>query len=164
MLRDPQNLGEIVVVDPYRNIPIHVPATLGHRKYAEGLTLHQHGVVLANAKAANRNVAFDDLVEAKASLAELAMRLLQHPGRRGVEKAVARFIGTDEMRRHRSKIEVETPNDQVASLRDLLAPEPLPTRGKQPATDEPYEELDDLELLRRTGGFAVHSAEGGPLA
>lgn len=163
VLRDPQNLGQIVVIDPYRNIPIHVPATLGHRKYAEGLTLHQHGVVLANVKTANRNVAFDDLVEAKAALAELAMRFLHHPGRRGVEKAVARFIGTDELRRHRSKIEVEKPSDEAASLRDLLAPEPLSALGEQPTTDEPYEEVDDLEFLRRTGGFAVHTAEGGPL-
>lgn len=163
VLRDPQNLGQIVVVDPYRNIPINVPSTLGHRKYAEGLTLHQHEVVLANVKAANRNVAFDDLVEAKAALAELAMRFLHHPGRRGVEKAVARFIGPDELRRHRSKIEVEKPSDEAASLRDLLAPEPLSAFGEQPPTDEPDGEIDDLECLRSTGGFAVQTAEGGPL-
>lgn len=55
VLRDPQNLGEIVVVDPYRNMPIQVPATLGHRKYAQGLTLRQHQVVLSNVKAVNRD-------------------------------------------------------------------------------------------------------------
>ena len=91
------------------------------------------------------------------------MRFLHHPGRRGVEKAVARFIGTDELRRHHSKIEVEKPSDQAASLRDLLAPEPLSAFGEQPSTDEPDEEIDDLECLRRTGGFAVRTAEGGPL-
>lgn len=164
VLRDPQNLGEIVVVDPYRNVPIHVPATLGHRKYADGLTLHQHQVVLANVKAANRDVTFDDLVEAKAALAELAMRFLRHPGRRSVEKAVARFIGADEMRRYRSAVDVEKPKDQVASLHDLLAAEPPPAFGEQPPTDEPYQEVDDLEFLRRTRGFAVRTVEGGPLA
>jgi putative transposase len=165
VLRDPQNLGEIVVVNPYDNVPIQVPATLGHREYAEGLTLHQHQVVLANVKAANRNVALDDLVEAKAALANLAMQLLHHPGRRGVEKAVARFIGADKMRGHRSKIEVDKPNDQYASLKALLAPEPHPASGG-PASfiEAPCEEADDLDFLRSTGGFAIHIAAGGPLA
>ena len=89
---------------------------------------------------------FDDLVEAKAALAELAMRFLRHPGRRSVEKAVARFIGADEMRRHRSAIEVKNPDDPNGLLCDLLAPKPLSSVGKEyPVTDKPYEDTDDLK-------------------
>lgn len=165
VLRDPQDLGEIVLVDPYRSVPLHVPATLGHRKYAEGLTLHQHQVVLANVKASNRKVAFDDLVAAKAALAQLAMQFLHHPGHRGVEKAVARFIGADELRRHRSKIEVENADEESASLRALLEPAPLSAFEETASTvDALHEEADDLELLRSAGGFAVHTTEGGPQA
>lgn len=162
VLRDPQNLGEIIVVDPYRNVPIRIPATLGHRKYAEGLTLHQHQVVLTNVKTAKREVAFDDLVQAKAALAELAMQFLRHPGRRGVEKAVARFIGADQMRRHRSMVEVAKADHHSTSLWPVLESEPPLVLGEAvAAVNVPHEDADDLDLLRGTGGFAVHIAEGG---
>lgn len=162
VLRNPQNLGEIVVVDPYRNVPIQVPATVGHRDYAEGLTLHQHQVVLANAKAANREIDHDALLAAKASLAELSMRLLNHPGRRGVEKAVARFIGADLARRHRSSIQAAPNSGNERARRSLLSSRisarAVEAGGSGCRADAAGIGLDTLSVE----AFDFHVAEGGP--
>lgn len=170
VLRDPQDLGEIVVVDPYRNIPIRVPATNGHRAYADGLTLHQHQVILANAKAANREVDHKALLAAKASLAELSMRLLNHPGRRGVEKAVARFIGADLARRHRSYMQPAPNSKNGNQKRSLLNSRPVHRAAPETTTashDVQATDIDtdlELETLRRQARFEFHVIEGGPLA
>lgn len=163
VLRDPQDLGAIVVVDPYRKVPIRVPATLGHAAYATGLTLHQHQVVLSNARAANRKIELSDLMEAKAQLAELAMRILKHPGRRGIEKAVARFVGEGEMRRHRSAIQTPVPSGQYRRVAELLAHQSAQGgTGRLPVAID-LTEADDLDDLRQLGEFDVHVSDGGPL-
>ncbi len=166
VLRDPQDLGHITVVDPHRNEPIRVPATLGHREYAKGLTLNQHHVILANAKAANQEVDHDALVKTKASLADLAMRILHHPGRRGVEKAVARFIGADVQRRHRSELHSAPRSDdqgQTLSLLDARS-EIAGSAERTASADLPVDEGAELEALRRQTGFAFHVVDsGGPL-
>ena len=161
VVRNPQDLGSIVVIDPYRNSPIHVPATLGHSQYAEGLTLHQHHVVLSNVKSQNNDFEHKNLMNAKASLADLAMRMLNHPGRKGIEKAVARFIGKDLARRHRSQLEpasVTSPGSPFRALLDGAHAEQKPSELASIA-DPAADEWAELEVLRRESRFGFHVAD-----
>ena len=98
-VRDPYDLGSIQVIDPYNKRPIRVSATAAHASYATGLTLHQHKVNMANVKARKNQIDISDLLAVKAELAHIAMSILQHPGRRKVEKSVAKYLGGDFLRR-----------------------------------------------------------------
>lgn len=68
--RDPSDLGRIHVVDPYRNVSIEVPATGTWKKYADGLPLHQHDLIVKfhNATSKKAIEEAEDLLSSKRSL------------------------------------------------------------------------------------------------
>jgi len=68
--RDPSDLGRIWVVDPYRNASIEVPAVGTWKKYADGLPLHQHDLIVKfhNTTSKKAIEEAEDLLSAKRSL------------------------------------------------------------------------------------------------
>ena len=106
VVRDPFDLGVISVHNPYTGQIMRIPATGAHADYAHHLTLHQHRVIIANArKKRGERVKFNHLMDAKAQLVELALRILKHPGRKKIERTIARFLEIGATRRLFSLVE-----------------------------------------------------------
>jgi putative transposase len=152
IVRDPYDLGSITVIDPHAQRPVQIPATLAHEDYASGLTLHQHNVIMANARARKKKFDMSDLLASKAELAEIAMAILRHPGRRKIERAVARYIGAEVLRR-RSHIATGVTGDSgggflsfdgQAAQFETPSFEPIHD-GLRHYSDDPDDDLADLQ-------------------
>ena len=130
MARDPFDLGVISVHNPYTGQILRIPATGAHADYAHGLTLHQHAVIIANArKKRGDRVKFKDLLDAKAELVELALSISTNPGRKKIERALARFLEVGTTRRLTSQVQpgsLSTPPVRLLSF-DAAPPRTEPS-------------------------------------
>ena len=118
VVRDPMDLGYLYIVNHHTGERIKVPATVGHYEYATGRTLHQHNVVLNNAKRLIElweKDHWDAIIAAKDELAKITLDILKRPKRKKIEQKVARFLDWDRGRRLRSTIAVPTPSDGSGS-------------------------------------------------
>jgi hypothetical protein len=117
-VRNPLDLGAISVINHLdHNKVVRIPATAGHRAYATGLTVHQHSVIVANAREkAGERTNMEALQASKTRLAEIVLALRSHPSRRKIERAVARYMDTEAFRRQRSEIIGATKQVKHAAL------------------------------------------------
>jgi putative transposase len=115
--RDPQDLGQIWVFDPYRKTRIEVPAV--RADYAAGLTLHQHRVIVAHhQRTVGAFVDIDGLLRTRGAMLVQIERLRKARVSQGIERKLARFLGKQTQKRLRST--VETKNDSRAASADPL--------------------------------------------
>lgn len=173
VVRDPFDLGAIFIKDPYNGEVIKVPATTAHRPYATGLGLHQHQVIMAHAKSrVGARTNFDELGASRAILAKVVSSLRRNPGRKRVERAVARYIHVEQTRRHRSELWIDAPPQSGGDFLDLRAPSPISSPAHPSMPPEAPEEicaapaavaalpadddLDDLEALRRAKNWNTY--------
>lgn len=168
VVRNPWNLGQIHVENHHTGELLQVPATTGHRFYAEGRTLHQHNVTKGYAaRRIKAAIDFDSLVRAKDQLAEIATTILNHPKRKQIERKLARYFAGDRARRPRSEIAVVRspgggrlldltpqvsasivpPSSFVPASAAEITPTPAETTASWPAPDDPAPD-DDLAALR----------------
>lgn len=123
VIRDPYDIGSITVVDPFDGSLIRVPATQAHIVYATGWTVHQHKVVMANArKKLGERVDFDALVEARAWLARVVYGISQQPGRKKIERRLTRYLNAEITRRHITTIQSDPSVGSPAGFDDLMPP------------------------------------------
>lgn len=125
VVRDPMDLGHIHIINHHTREHIKVPATVGHYKYANGRTLHQHRVTLNNAKLIKdkwEEDHWDAITEARDELAKITLDILKRPSRKKIEQKVARFLDWDKGRRIRSAIDVPTPDDGSGARYPVLQP------------------------------------------
>jgi len=173
MVRDPSDLGQIYLVDHHTGRTLTIPATVAHRRYATGLSLHQHQVAIAHARRVGSGHEIEGLMRAMDELAKVAEERLRHPSRKQIERRVARFLDTDYSRSLRSSIETLSPSkpspagfldfgsppelppevrDEVASVPDR--PEVTPSLGEVIAPMTGQDDDDDeaiIALLARKG-------------
>jgi putative transposase len=159
VVRNPFDLGEITVVNHHRNKVLRIPATRGHHTYATGLTLHQHAVIVANARhKASEKVTIEALQAAKARLAEIVSALRKHPSRDKIQRAVARYMHTESSRRRQSEMTGVTKLPKHAALPDYsLSRAPAASKADHDdgrvqgsgTTVQPDED-DDIALSRST--------------
>lgn len=165
--RDPFDLGQISVRNPYDNTIIVVPATTAHRSYATGLGLHQHRVIISNAKSrVGERVDFQALEEARAILAKVVASIRGHPGRRKIERALGRYLNVEQTRRYRTEIVTEAASTPVSDLLqwgDLEVATPPPSAAA-PASVRVHQpppaicpDEDDLDLLRQRKNWSSYN-------
>lgn len=90
---DPQDIGEVWVIDRDKGISFAVPCT--RKDYAVGLSLHQHKVIQRRAKEAAGfgRLRMAELLLAKAELMDLGKSMLNGKKARRVSSRVAHFLG-----------------------------------------------------------------------
>ncbi|MGA0594270.1 hypothetical protein [Enterovirga sp. CN4-39] len=124
-VRDPNDLGRIYVENPYdpSGSIIVVPATKAHRAYAEGRHRHVHHLAVAHAKSAVKEALdFDALMRSLAHLADLAVAARAQPGRKRVQRRLARFLHAQRVGRLASTVAAARPADAgTAAHLDPLA-------------------------------------------
>lgn len=145
--RDPNDLGRIWVVDPYHGGRIEVPAV--RHDYADGLTLHQHRVIIAQHK---RTVAaavdIEGLIAVRQKLAAQVQAMRKDPKRIKLERAVARFLGRQQQKALRSRVKANPPDSEASKshvdLTDLGSAAPAavtspraPRKGKEASRPAP---------------------------
>jgi putative transposase len=161
VVRDPFDLSEISLIDHDGGVR-RIPASLAYRDYATGLSLHQHQVVVNNAREARKgDVDLDALMEAKAYLAEVAAKLRAHPGRRKVQRALARYLSTERSRREMSTIRAASPGIAANDFLDLRQPNRPAKRPRQveakPTDDFHTDDIEDLEAIRQRKGWRSYN-------
>jgi len=172
VVRDPSDLGRVYVADHHTGNVITVPATTAHLDYARGLTLAEHNVICANARALSRQknkLPIDALMHAKAILNEIAAKITKAPKFKTIQRRLARWLEGDRLRQIRSEVRsfATTGSDYLALPPPISsdvtqpigeeAPEvtPAATRsGATPVTSSPVEtnssnpDEDDLAEVR----------------
>ncbi|NNM73844.1 hypothetical protein [Enterovirga aerilata] len=140
-VRDPNNLGRIYVENPYdpTGAIIVVPATKAHRAYAEGRHRHVHDLAVAHAKlSVKKALDFDGLMDSLAHLADLAVAARSKPGRKRVQRRLARFLHAQRVGRLASTVTPGKPADAgTAAHLDPLAIAQRVRRGGEREEDEP---------------------------
>ena len=161
VVRDPFNLAEITLID-HDGQARRIPASLAYRDYAANLTLHQHRVILNNARTA-RDVDVDlgALTEAKAYLADIAAKLRAHPGRRKIQRALARYLSTEHSRREVSVIRASA-QDKAANDFLNLSPTARTARPRHteitPHLNDPVaDDVEDLESIRSRKNWSSYN-------
>lgn len=115
--RDPQDLGRIWVLDPYRQQRFEVPAV--RQDYAAGLPLHHHQVLVARHRETIRGaVDIDGLRRVRATMLRLAEKVLNDKTFKDVDRKLARFLGKQTSKRIRSRVHPE--NFSASGSADLL--------------------------------------------
>ena len=173
--RDPHDLGRIYLTNPYdpdRRI-IEVPAI--RADYAEGLTLHQHRVILRNADqklVARRSQPETELLRTRDRLAAFTAKLMSQREYAGIQRRLASFL-EDGRRRHERAVvrkptisaalsaEVLDPLDSAPMLPPVTvspdAPSLTPARSRLPGTEpDPFEAGPD--------GLPRRGDRGAPVA
>lgn len=117
---DPQDIGEIFVIDERQGISFSVPCT--RRDYAKGLTLHQHRVTQRRAKevAGFGRLRMAELLLAKAELLELGRSMMKGAKTRRTSSRVAHFlgIGHDLLKEMNTRRQDEGVSDEPVELED----------------------------------------------
>jgi len=156
IVRDPFDLGQIRVHVPWDNAILTVPATHGHFDYANGLTLYQHQVILANSRAkTKKEIEMSDLQSARSRLAQIALELRQSPGRKKVLRALGRYLDGRAFRRGYTSSPMLQDSLDVQDFSDLhpaVLPSPTATAPQPIWTDD-----DDLERIRKTKNWKSHN-------
>lgn len=128
---DPEEMGDILVLDPAKGAFFRVPAV--SQGYARGLTRWQHKVILAEAKR-NTKAKIDivHLARTRETLLEKAHEARNAKKRTKFSSRVARFVGIDS-RPHTKP--VEEPPPPAPEPTAPPAPEP-PTAPRPPSHDD----------------------------
>jgi len=157
VVRDPFDLGYIRVHVPWDNAILTIPATRGHFEYANGLTLHQHRVILANAKTKTKKaVAMSDLQRSRSALAEIALKLRQSPGRKKVLRALGRYLDGAAFRRPNMSAAAPQGDGVGQDFSDLHQVN-LPLSAPTAPQPDDWRDEDDLERLRQKKKWKSHS-------
>lgn len=175
LVRDPQDLGTINLINHHTGEVLALHATDAHRKYADGLTLHQHRVIIARAKEQVRGECdVDQLMRTKAQLAELICQLRNKPIRKKVQRKLARYLQRETAKKLSSAISTQDFDDSSATgFLDLAAhapeiqetfgdavlapPRPHQKRPPGPRADAgvPSDDLSDLDQLKNSKNWSV---------
>lgn len=110
VVRDPRDLERIFVVDHYNQNRIEVPACPAHRDYSHGLTLTEHQIVIAQARARRdeKKLELTDLVDARDELNKIAAAARNNPKVKNVQRRLARWLEGDRVRAQKSSVETFT--------------------------------------------------------
>ncbi|WP_267421420.1 Mu transposase C-terminal domain-containing protein [Methylobacterium sp. GC_Met_2] len=125
--RDPQDLGRIWLFDPYLKVRIEVPSA--RLDYAAGLTLHQHRVIVADHLRTVANfVDIDGLLRTRGRMLATIQELRKQRDIQGIERKLARFLGSQKAKRIRSRIATENDSEEASSVPlDIEQPAYVPT-------------------------------------
>ncbi|MGK7062664.1 hypothetical protein AB4853_40000 [Bradyrhizobium sp. 1050_B9_N1_2] len=113
--RDPEDLGQLCVIDPYNpGTILIVPATASQLAYAKGRHRHAHDVVVAEAKRKTKDaIDFDELMKALGRLGDALASIRAKREQKQIHRRLARYIGNQ----HRER------------LASTVVPCPAPTDG-----------------------------------
>lgn len=138
---DPDDLGHILVLDPVRGAFFKVPAV--STDYAEGLSLWQHKVIVAESKRSLRGkIDVFDLARTRESMLEKAHKAWTGLKRTTSRAKVAKFLGIDS----RPHTQAEPPRPQPESPQP---PAPRPPTGLPPEPDDDDDWGSDYNLPPR---------------
>jgi putative transposase len=116
--RDPEDLGQLYVVDPYNpgNV-LTVPPTQSQLAYAKGRHRHAHRIVVAEARRKmNDAINFDELMKALNRLGDALASIRDRRERKQIHRKLARYIGNQQRERFASKVHPYlTPTDGAGS-------------------------------------------------
>jgi len=153
VVRDPLDLENIFVHVPWNNTILTVPAALGHRQYAAGLSLHQHRVILSHARSSNKKeIEMSDLQANRSRLAAIATALRTSPGRKHVQRAVAAYLNVELVRRT-NKSDVRQSShlpDDLSDLTEVGGAIEADTDGARALRDKWDEENFERALIQRS--------------
>ncbi len=122
VIRDPYRLSEISIVDHHTGEIRNIPATEAHLEYASNVVLHQHRVIVARAKEqVNGAVNFEDILRARAQLAEVAQSLRRNRPKKTVRQ-LARFLQRETSRRLLSRISTVPQTTDTSDFFDFENP------------------------------------------
>ena len=137
VVRNPNDIGTIVVVNPYKEGPrlIEVPAV--RLDYANGLALHHHRIFVANnaAKVLQALAEREDLlIETRDAVNATLVDLMRVRGKFDVQRIMARFVYAEAERVRRSVVTTRAWSEEVSSeLMDPFSDAPM----DKPATRSP---------------------------
>ncbi|MGA9796682.1 MAG: Mu transposase C-terminal domain-containing protein [Rhizomicrobium sp.] len=169
VVRDPNDLGMVNIVNHHTGEILSVPATQAHRQYAEGLTLTEHEIICVRAREQSRKtnkLSIEALMKTKAMLNEIAAKMTTRPKFKTTQRQLARWLEGDRIRQMRS--EAETCGPDGSDYLDALPPispknvmqhvsvesgNETPAKARENAAELPREAVgefeDDLEELRK---------------
>jgi len=104
--RDPEDIGQLYVVDPYNpGTVLTIPATASQLAYAKGRHRHAHDVVVAEAKRCTKDaIDFDDLMKALDRLGDALASLRGKREQKKIHRKLARYIGNQRRERLASTV------------------------------------------------------------
>lgn len=126
----------------------HIPASLAYRDYAAGLTLHQHRVILDNARGPGRGHQSrrahggQGLSRRDCGQAARPPRPPKDPG------ALARYLSTEHSRREVSVVRAPAPDKTANDFLDFRTARPRHAEIKTQADNAVADDMEDLESIR----------------
>ncbi|MCS4089646.1 hypothetical protein [Rhizobium sp. BK176] len=132
-IRNPNDLGRVTVLDPYRNVPIEVPIMSVARKYTDGLTLYQHRkIVEFHKERSKKPPTLEELIEAKGDLERSLAAIHAKRKKHGTAIKLARFLSGQATKIRNSEIIELTANPEVTGHLDYADPVRQTPRKAQP--------------------------------